>query len=445
MVGLYVQESEASSPEAVAVIEQLVRAEPKIFALGFAWGGTSDSAANIDAKWRKSRRGYGGQELFAHKASVAQWFYELPKQQDVQKSGHGSARGDVHTHAAQGVSGAGEALPFAGEMQAAFGAHDVSGVDAHVGGHAQAASAAIGADAYAMGESVAFAAAPDLHTAAHEAAHVVQQRQGVSLTGGVGQAGDAYEQHADQVADAVVAGQSAEALLGEVGAGDGGAAAMQRAETKEKVHPFGDPKRDALVPPLEDAQAVMSAWAKRDVVEQEQRAAIEGEGSLVIATCAGLDNDIQVGDDRWTLRLTRFAEQHPGLPLRELLASFQLANVDDLADPQFQLIGEHLAKTPHRRRALVVSCFDYPNTDWNAQPTAGAFAGLVGGMGYEVVPLVPSEAHTFLASLSTAQAGLEPGDELVVYVACGMWGRITISSSRSPGLVASCGGSCRWR
>src|SRR5947207_2443000 len=50
-------------------------------------------------------------------------------------------------------------------------------------------------------------------TAAHEAAHVVQQRGGVSLKGGIGAEGDEYEQHADAVADQVVAGRSAEGLL----------------------------------------------------------------------------------------------------------------------------------------------------------------------------------------------------------------------------------------
>jgi hypothetical protein len=51
----------------------------------------------------------------------------------------------------------------------------------------------MGAEAFATGDQVAFGAAPDLHTAAHEAAHVVQQRQGVQLKGGVGEVGDAYE------------------------------------------------------------------------------------------------------------------------------------------------------------------------------------------------------------------------------------------------------------
>ena len=52
-----------------------------------------------------------------------------------------------------------------------------------------------------------------MHTAAHEAAHVVQQRGGVQLKSGVSQSGDVYEQHADAVADLVVRGQSAQPLL----------------------------------------------------------------------------------------------------------------------------------------------------------------------------------------------------------------------------------------
>ena len=86
----------------------------------------------------------------------------------------------------------------------------------------------MGADAFATGEQVAFAArSPTLHTAAHEAAHVVQQRAGVHLKGGVGEAGDPYERHADAVADRVVAGQSSEDLLDEV-RGGGGAPGVQR-------------------------------------------------------------------------------------------------------------------------------------------------------------------------------------------------------------------------
>ena len=86
----------------------------------------------------------------------------------------------------------------------------------------------MGASAFATGDRVAFADAPDLHTAAHEAAHVVQQRAGVQLKGGVGEVGDSYERHADAVADLVVQGKSAESLLDTTAGGGAGAAGVQR-------------------------------------------------------------------------------------------------------------------------------------------------------------------------------------------------------------------------
>jgi hypothetical protein len=119
----------------------------------------------------------------------------------------------VKAAAEHGTSGGAEALPHLDRIQRLFGRHDVRGVRAHVGGSAAEGAAAMGAQAFATGDHVAFAGAPDLHTAAHEAAHVVQQRSGVHLKGGVGEVGDPYEQHADAVADRVVRGESAEALL----------------------------------------------------------------------------------------------------------------------------------------------------------------------------------------------------------------------------------------
>jgi Domain of unknown function (DUF4157) len=122
---------------------------------------------------------------------------------------------EVHQAAAAGIAGPGGAMPHQASIQAAFGRnHDVGGIQAHVGGPAADATAAMGATAFATGNHVAFAARPDLHTAAHEAAHVFQQQQGVQLHGGVGESGDVYERHADAVADRVVAGQSAADLLG---------------------------------------------------------------------------------------------------------------------------------------------------------------------------------------------------------------------------------------
>lgn len=154
--------------------------------------------------------------------------HDFAAQVQMLAPGGGGAR-DVHAAAEAGVRGSGGALPHREAIQRSFGRHDVAGVAAHVGGAAASASRAMGAEAYATGNDVAFAGAPDLHTAAHEAAHIVQQRGGVSLAGGVGEQGDRYEQHADQVADAVVQGKSAEGLLDRhAGGGDGGAV-QQRA------------------------------------------------------------------------------------------------------------------------------------------------------------------------------------------------------------------------
>lgn len=140
----------------------------------------------------------------------------------------------VHEAAQQGIAGPSVSLPHLDPIQRAFGRHDVSGVKAHVGGEATAAAHGMGAEAYATGDHVAFRDAPSLHLAAHEAAHVVQQRAGVHLAGGVGHEGDPHERHADEVADRVVQGKSAEDLLDTYHGGQGpasGSALQRKADT----------------------------------------------------------------------------------------------------------------------------------------------------------------------------------------------------------------------
>jgi hypothetical protein len=135
------------------------------------------------------------------------------------KAGSGTANEQqVHAAAQQGIAGPGQPLPFRDQIQASFGQHDISHVRAHI---APGATAAMGAQAYATGDHVVFNGQPDLHTAAHEVAHVVQQKKGVQLKGGVGAEGDTHERHADAVADHVVAGKSAEHMLGPAAAGGG--------------------------------------------------------------------------------------------------------------------------------------------------------------------------------------------------------------------------------
>jgi len=136
--------------------------------------------------------------------------------ESVQASGGELGGGDPHAAADRGLSGSATALPFLPTIQASFGRYDISGVEAHTGGAAREACDELGAGAFARGHQIAFGGAPDLHTAAHEAAHVVQQQAGVQLAGGVGREGDPYERHADAVADAVVTGVSAESLLAQM-------------------------------------------------------------------------------------------------------------------------------------------------------------------------------------------------------------------------------------
>ncbi len=116
----------------------------------------------------------------------------------------------VSTNVAQS---SGHPLPFLESIQKSFGHHDLSLVRALTERRSAAEVGGRGFEAITRGSEVTFARPPSLHTAAHEAAHVVQQRAGVAVGGGTGREGDAYEWHADQVADRVVRGQSSEALL----------------------------------------------------------------------------------------------------------------------------------------------------------------------------------------------------------------------------------------
>jgi hypothetical protein len=112
-----------------------------------------------------------------------------------------------------GTDGAAAPLPHLERIQAAFGRHELGHVRSAVGGEAGATAARLGARAFTVGDRIAFRDEPDLRLAAHEAAHIVQQRSGLALEDDVGRPGDMYERQADAAADAVVAGRSAEALL----------------------------------------------------------------------------------------------------------------------------------------------------------------------------------------------------------------------------------------
>jgi len=172
--------------------------------------------------------------------------------------------------AERGTSGGSRQLPYLERIQASFGRHSVSGVRAHIGSNAEAAARELGGRAYAFGDRIAFGAEPDLRTAAHEAAHVIQQRAGVSLDGDIdGGAGDPYEDHANAVAAAVVRGVSAEALLDQlVRRGGGGSSAIQRDSGPPTPAPV------PAVPPL--------PAARRATWEQVDAAATGHDGKVAL-------------------------------------------------------------------------------------------------------------------------------------------------------------------
>lgn len=171
--------------------------------------------------------------------------------------------------AADGMQGSGNALPHVDAIQASFGKHDVSQVRSYDGGDAADAAAELDADGFAMGGAVAFRSAPDLRTAAHEAAHVVQQRAGHAPAGGIDQPGDALEQSADEVADAVVAGRSAEPLLDRF-TGGGGASATSAVQRLWRPSPYGPSGGTSKTPPpdprIGTAEEYVKAWA-RQIIE----------------------------------------------------------------------------------------------------------------------------------------------------------------------------------
>lgn len=200
------------------------------------------------------------------KSTLIEPGYDDAVQRRAVSGGNGVESAHVHADAERGVSGAGAPLPHLDRIQRLFGPrHDLSGVQAHTGGEAASACDAIGASAYATGHHVAFAGPPSLHTAAHEAAHVVQQRGGVQLKGGVGQAGDAYEQHADAVADRVVAGESAEPLLDAM-SGGGTQTAVQRSQPISETTDTGNRYTQELeVLPTKIQIQLAIEWGKQGV------------------------------------------------------------------------------------------------------------------------------------------------------------------------------------
>jgi len=209
------------------------------------------------------------------------------------------AEDDPHAKAAGGMAGSRSSLPHLQAIQRSFGRHDVSSVPAFRDAGAHAAAESLGAKAYATNGAVVLGrGGDDLHTVAHEAAHVVQQRGGIRLKSNMGKAGDRHEQHADAVADAVVQGRSAEGLLdryvGPTGASGAPGSALQ-------CHPGDHP------PPTRTRG--MSERDQELLRQSRRRAAGEDDSSLAGAAeqatrTEGADGEEQEGIDLESIRVS---------------------------------------------------------------------------------------------------------------------------------------------
>lgn len=141
--------------------------------------------------------------------------FHPPSHLPVQRDAMGDATpGEIHSAAREGIKTTWKPLPYLNDIQRSFGAkHNISNIRYHEGPVASQSARQMNAKAYSTAGHVVSDGPISKHTAAHEAAHVVQQQAGVRLKDNVGSVGDKYERQADAVGDAVVQGKSAEGLL----------------------------------------------------------------------------------------------------------------------------------------------------------------------------------------------------------------------------------------
>jgi uncharacterized protein DUF4157 len=193
-------------------------------------------------------------------------------------------------------------------VESRFG-HDFSRVRVHTNSSAGDAAAGIHARAFTVNHDIVFGVgeyAPHtgsgLRLLAHELTHVVQQRAGVHLRDGLGQASDVYEQHADAVAALVVQGKPAASLL-RPAVGTGQAAlrspgALQKQEDPGKGKPPTTYSGLGLLPvtfkeldanPARGAMQRAQMLAQRHAVGKKPHSADEGWPALFKALLDALE------------------------------------------------------------------------------------------------------------------------------------------------------------
>jgi hypothetical protein len=203
------------------------------------------SASAADAIQARAEQSSGGPlserpsasgSRFALQASMRSPSAAVPELQLKGRRGRDKAKSSPIEVAEGAFQGGGSSLPHKKTVEGALGA-DMSGVQAFTGKAASEACESLGAQAFTVGNKIAFKdASPSKELVAHEATHVVQQSKGVSLAGGVGKAGDKYEVEADAVASKVGQGQAATDQ-----ASGGKAPPLQKSSSGAAVQYLGDP------------------------------------------------------------------------------------------------------------------------------------------------------------------------------------------------------------
>jgi len=175
-------------------------------------------------------------------------------------------------------------------MEPRFG-HDFSRVRVHSDSRAAESAPAVNALAYTVGSHVVFGAgqyAPQSALGkkllAHELTHVVQQRSGIHLENDVGKPGDAYEQHADAVADRVVLGLKAEPLLDQMaGSAAGrstnatGTGVMQKAGSGVQVQQEPKPETREKFPEIPGFREMITKSISTDKIKSPMMRALAKE------------------------------------------------------------------------------------------------------------------------------------------------------------------------
>lgn len=204
----------------------------------------------------------------------------------------------------------------------------------------------MGAQAYTTGYDVALRDPSNLHAVAHEAAHVVQQRAGVQLKGGIDTHGDAHEQHADAVAERVVQGRSAEDLLAPYAAGT--------AAPDRTVQRYTEPGENSTAPwnrLSDDGRMAVSsregeAWATPDLIAQSNTVLDANHSKAKIDADSGSTKTTTNGRTHYLKKL-KMVDRDAGIWDRTF-GDDEVNLVDDCGGANGQMMGAEHA----RRRAF---------------------------------------------------------------------------------------------